>query len=163
MTTHRIPGETVHLGMVLELVTEDGDTQTVWDEAEGWHVLTTANAFDMGPGYAKLFLVPGTLGEFIPVDEHRGGADTYQRWHARDPDTVQMLDVPESAGTKVGRAVRLDYSSDKWNGRGKTIEYTHSFMGEGMRPPLAYVRNAGNPKAFVLVGGDMTITEDGIA
>ncbi len=168
MARKLIPPVTVSLGRTLELVTLEGDNVTRWDEVAGWHLLTTADAFDREAGYASLFIVPG---EFRTEDygdpDDFGGDETayaraYRRWHQRDFDMIGMLKIPDSAGTKIGRALRLDYASDKWNRRGAVIEYTHDFTEGDALPPVAYVRNRKDPKAFVLTGGHMTITERGI-
>lgn len=162
MTTHRVPAVTIELGTALELVTEDGDNQTLWDEVNGWRVLVSSEAFDQSR--PRLFIVPGELENMKSDDAERAHArahDGYARWHDRAPDAgrVGWLETPDNIGTAIGRAVRLDYASDKWGGR--VVEYTHSFTDDG-RPPLAYVNNRNDPQGFALVGGDMTITEEGI-
>lgn len=168
MTRHRIPPELVQLGTTLELVTEDGDMRTLWDEVAGWRLLAPTDAFDRRAPYGRLYLVPGEFeAEADPEcpDALRGlmrGTGAYRRWHSREHDYVGVLDVPDNVGTAIGRAVRLDYASDKWHTRGRTVEYTHDFTEYG-GAPLAYVRNRRDPKAFVLAGGDMEITERGIA
>ncbi len=162
MARKLIPPVTVSLGRALELVTLEGDNVTRWDEVAGWHLLTTADAFNREPGYASLFIVPGEFTGDLG-DAPTAAARAYRRWHKRDFDMVGALEVPDSAGTKIGRALRLDYASDKWNRRGAIIEYTHDFTEDEALPPIAYVRNREDPKAFVLSGGHMTITERGIA
>lgn len=164
MARKTIPALTVSLGRTLELVTLEGDNVTTWSEVNGWYLLTTANAFDQPPGRASLFIVPGEFeADLGAVEDESAAARAYRRWHERDFDFVGLLDVPDSAGTKIGRALRLDYASDKWNRRGRVIEYTHDFTDGGALPPVVYVRNRANPKAFVLSGGHMQITEAGIA
>ena len=159
---HRVPNQTVQLGRALELVTENSDRATLWDEVDGWHLLTTPEAEDRQPGHARLFLVPGKLEGQREAKENKGG-DTYNAWHSRNPEFVGELDVPEEFGELIGRATRLDYASDKWNNPGDVVEYTHDFTGAG-KPPLVYGDFDGNkPRGFMLVGGDMAITSGGIA
>lgn len=162
MRGHRIPQVTIQIGTALEFVTEEGNQHTLWTEVDGWRVLVSPDAFDQSR--PRLFIVPGDL-EDMEDDAadraHARGHVAYARWHDRAPDggRVGELDVPDSIGTRVGRAVRLDYTSDKWGG--ELVEYTHSFREDG-QPPLVYVSDIHDPKGFALVGGDMTITEQGI-
>lgn len=162
MSEHRIPARTVRLGTVLELVTRAGQRVTTWDEARGWHVLATERAFEASPGRARLFLVPGKLGANGPSTD--AGRVAFERWHKREPNAVAMLtELPERIGAPVGRALRLDYTSDKWRRRGSRDEYTHDFCERGGRPPRVYTDNPQAPRAFVLVGGSMSVSEAGIA
>lgn len=165
MTTHRIPAELWQLGTALELVTEQGERQTTWDEVDGWRLLAPTDAFERAAPYGRLYLVPGELeaaDDPEALRELMRRTSAYPRWHDREAEWAGVLDVPDSVGTDIGRATRLDYASDKWQTRGRTVEYTHDFTEHGA-PPLAYVRNRRDPKAFVLAGGDMTITIRGIA
>ena len=163
MKGHRIPPVTIELGIALELVTEEGDLHTLWNEVDGWRVLVSPDAFDQSR--PRLFIVPGDLEEMEDADAGRAHAraqDAYARWHERAPDAgrVGWLETPDRIGTPIGRAVRLDYASDKWGG--EVVEYTHSFKEDGQLAPLAYVHNRNDPQGFALVGGEMTITEQGI-
>jgi hypothetical protein len=66
---------------------------------------------------------------------------------------------------KQGRVIRLDYRSDKWNRKGRTIDYTHDFLERGGRAPLAYTdaKTLASAKLVVVYGGSMAVTEAGIA
>lgn len=163
--THRIPNTTVALGRALELVTVDGNEVTTWDEVDGWHMLTTPNAEELTPGRSRLFLVPGEFDQKRAANPDTAAGRTYAKWHDRDADFVGDLDdLPEGFDVPLGRALRVDYSSDKWNNPGKTVEYTHDFENA---PPLVYAAFKGDPirkpVGFVLIGGDMAITPEGIA
>jgi hypothetical protein len=162
VTTHTIPARTVRLGTVLELVTRDRRGVTTWDEVKGWHLLTTDDAFERAPGRARLFLVPGTLAP-TPRAPRRAGNRAYRAWHEREADKVDELEVPDAIAVRMGRALRLDYASDKWRGRGDPVEYTHDFCEGDGRPPIAYATSRANPRAFVLTGGSMLVSRAGIA
>lgn len=157
---HRIPDRTVKLGTALVLVTQEGDRVTTWDEVAGWNLLTTVDAIDQAR--ARLFIVPGKL-RASTSSPHGRGARTYDRWHDREPAKVGELRTPDELGVKVGRALRIDYRSDKWGARGRTHDYTHDFYEDGGRPPLVYVDDRKRPRGFVLSGGSMTVSERGIA
>ena len=163
---HKIPPLVVRLGRALELVTQEGDRQTFWDEVDGFQMWTDPNAVDRAPGYARLFLVAGDDpdgdgDDFADMDE---ALATYAEWHRRDATNVtEVVDLPDRFGTTpIGRAIRLDYASDKWGREGREVEYTHDFFERGGSPPLVYVDNRETPRAFLLVGGSMTITARGI-
>lgn len=160
----RIPPVTVRLGTVLELVTRQGAQHTTWEGIEGYQLATDADATERKPGYARLYLWEGKDPEPSDDDEKLSleALETYAAWHDRAPDGVEHYDVPaDFDATPVGRALRLDYASDKWCARGELTEYTHDFT-EGS-PPLVYVDDRERPRAFVLVGGSMTVTPRGIA
>ncbi len=159
---HRLPNKTVKLGNAIELVTIDGDNVTRWNEVKGWNMLTTPEAFEHGPGRARLFLVPGELDNPRPPRDAEKGTQAYDRWHKRTSDVVGYLDGPDGASELVGRATRLDYASDKWRNRGQPVEYTHAFDEDQAFPPLVYVDNPSDPSLFILTGGDMRVTEAGI-
>lgn len=160
----KVPAQTVRIGTALELVTERGEERVLWDEVHGWHVLTTPGAFEQAPGRARVFLVPGKLTKTDTAIPARG-SDAFERWHKRAADKVGELDVPDDFPDYVGLAVRLDYASDKWRGKGRFVEYTHSFVDDG-EPPRVYSappRRGAVPRGFALSGGSMAITEGGIA
>ncbi len=163
----RIPALTVRLGSAIELVTQDGDQQTFWGEVDGMQMATDPDAMDRGEGYAKLYLWKGDDPELDddaePFETMEAAFDTYAEWHDRPPTQVDEYDVPDQFdATPVGRAIRLDYASDKWNDAGQVVEYTHDFFEGDGSPPLVYVDSRERPRAFVLVGGDMRITARGI-
>lgn len=162
MTSHRVPAHTVSLGHALLLVTQQGDRVTQWDEVDGWNMLTSVDA--MEHEHARIFLVPGKLRKQNDIRKGAAGSATYGRWHERDAALLgELKNVPDELGHKVGRALRIDYSSDKWNPRGERIEYTHDFLEDGGKPPLVYTDNPKRPRGFVLSGGSMAVTEGGIA
>ena len=88
--------------------------------------------------------------------------ETWEDWHKRHgPEFVGGMDkLPDEINEPIGRAVSITYRSDKWDNPGEYTDYIHDFT-EGL-PPLVYVDNATRPRAFVLSGGDFTVTEDGI-
>ncbi len=160
----RVPRVTVRLGTVLDLVTERGHTRTFWEsDVRGWHLLTVSGAEHMGPGRARVFLVAGDIEGWSDEDTERAER-TYARWHRRDDgELVGELEIPdEFEDEPIGRAVQLDYASDKYGPRGKVQEYTHDFFEDGGRPPLIYANDRSHPRAFVLVGGSMRVSERGI-
>lgn len=162
---HRIPDTTVKLGTVVELVTENGEYRTTWgDEISGFQILAGAEAMDNEPGHARLFLVKGNITKNPPHNQQIPEAiETWEEWHDREPDFVGgMYDLPDEINEPMGRALSLTYRSDKWNNPGEYIDYIHDFTEGDRSPPLIYVDSATRPRAFVLSGGDFTVTEDGI-
>lgn len=164
-----VPEQTVQLGHALDLSTQFRDARTLWDfEVKDWHMLTDANAMDLEPGRAALYLVRGKLDErgraAAFLDSAQSGAETYERWHEREAKQVGELDVPDLVGVYVGRAMRIGYRSDKWNKRGDTIDYDHDFTEGHHIAPECWADNAdlAHARALVIVGGDMRVTEDGI-
>jgi hypothetical protein len=158
--THRIPARTVKLGEPLDLWVQKGDQVTHYGsrDLKGFVMLVGVGAEQAAPGRTRLYLV---LPRKIKADGRSfgAGAATFRAWHQRNPDAViEYTGLPDAMGAKLGRAVRVDYRSDKWGGR--NIEYTHDFY-EG-RPPLVYADRADRPRGFCLVGGDMRITKHGI-
>lgn len=159
--SYRVPPATVRLGRPLELVVHRNRTVTTYGEPDfaGFHMLVPPGAEDMAPGRVRLYLVrPTTVkpGGRVPA----AGAQTFDNWHDRDPDGRLNLDgLPERIGVRLGRALRLDYASDKWSRARREVEYTHAF---GSGQPWVYADNQKAPRAFVLVGGDMHVTRHGI-
>jgi hypothetical protein len=159
---NRIPSETVKLGRPLDLWVRKGNTVTHYmgSDLKGFQMLTTPDAEERRPGRARLFLVkPRAIKANGKI--HRPGARTYEMWHKRNPKQgLELTGIAEGAPVLLGRADRLDYASDKWKPRGNHVGYTHSFL-DG-KPPLVYADRIRSPRAFVLVGGDMSITRRGI-
>jgi hypothetical protein len=158
--SHRIPARTVQLGEPLDLWVQKGNQVTHYGprDLKGFIMLVGEGAEQTAAGRTRLFLV---LPRKIQADGRSfgAGAATFRAWHQRNPDAMlEYTGLPDSMGTKLGRAVRVDYRSDKWGGR--NIEYTHDFY-EGA-PPLVYADRADRPRGFCLVGGDMKITRHGI-
>lgn len=156
---HRVPDRTVKLGTALVLVTQFRNQVTTWEEVAGWQLLTTVDA--MNRTRARLFILQGKLGGNKAPSG--AGVDTYERWHKRDAVNLGELKTPDEIGVKVGRALRIDYRSDKWGKRDRSVDYTHDFFEDGGRPPLVYVDDAKRPRGFVLSGGSMVVSERGIA
>lgn len=161
---HRIPKTTVRLGEVVELVTGDGDRRTTWPEARGFQLLTDADAMNRAPGRARLYLVKGKMKKTAPNKANRDAAiNTWERWHKRHgPELVGgMYDLPDEVTKPIGRALSITYRSDKWNPAGEEDDWFHDFT-EG-NAPLVYVDRPDAPNAFILSGGDMSVTTRGIA
>lgn len=163
MPNYRVPAETVRLGRPLDLWVRKGNQVTHYNgpDFKGFQMLTTPEAEELAPGRARLFLLkPRTVKAGGRV--HSAGARTYEMWHRKNPKgATELRGLPDDIATLLGRAEQLDYRSSKWQSRGAPRAYTHTFL-EGL-PPLVYADRLKNPRAFVLVGGDMTITRHGIA
>lgn len=96
---------------------------------------------------------------------HAEGRRTYEQWHERQAaEVIEVDDLPDLIGVYVGRATRIGYSSDKWNKRGKMVDYEHDFTEGRHTAPECWADTAelADARALVIVGGDMRITEDGI-
>lgn len=158
--SHRIPARTVELGEVLDLVVElNGERLIYRDEVRGMWLLAPDNAMDRAEGGGRLYLVRGELaGGRDPEDARPEGQRTFERWHqSHGPDQIGSLEVPDSVGVPVGRAVRIGYKSDKFGG--KTAAYEHDFESPF---PKVYATRKDNPKALVIVGGGFTVSPRGI-
>lgn len=163
--THRFAPRTVALGTVLDLSIAPSSRERVFvAEWRGWWLLTTPDAMERAPGYARLFLASGRA-ERTGEAPDGAGAETYAAWHERDPDRVLELDVPSQLPHLQGRLLRLGYRSDKWGRRGEFEDYEHDFSERAGAPPLIYTDRADieDSSAALVVGGDMVITERGIA
>ena len=160
--SYRIPAVTARLGAALDLVTESSGKRTRHDLGDDWQLLTDADAIDRTDGRARLYLVRSELSDKVPNRLDRASAiRTFERWHDRRPEFIGGLhDLPDKIGQPIGRAVTIGYRSDKWKQPGKTIDYQHDFR-DG-RPPLVYVDQTHNPRAFLLTGGSIRVTERGI-
>jgi hypothetical protein len=159
---YRIPPVTVHLGQVLDLVTQSNGKRTRHD-LKGFQLLTDADAPERADGRARLYLVKAEVSDKVPNNIDRNSAiRTWKIWNKRTrPDLIGGLyDLPETIGQQIGRAVSIGYRSDKYNKPGKAIDYDHDFR-EG-KPPLVYVDKPKDPRAIVLTGGNIRITGRGI-
>jgi len=163
MRAHRIPDRTVALGQVLDLVVDQG-AERVKLHASGWWLLTTVDAMDRAPGYARIFLVQAAAGA-SDSEPGAAAADTYRQWHERDPSEVLELQIPSSLPHALGRLETLGYRSDKWSTVGDAVDYEHDFYEDGGTPPRLYGDRAqlADCSALLAVGGTMTITARGIA
>lgn len=151
---------TVKLGTVLDATIAHGRKRTVVDEWRGFQLLTGEAAFDQSR--PRLYLVRGRLGGDPGVNGDKG-AETYSRWHKREPRRVGELNT-QAARYPQGRMVRIGYRSDKWSRRGTTADYDHDFLEDGGSAPLVYTntRTLAAATTIVVVGGSMRITEAGI-
>ncbi len=162
-----VPALTFELGTVLEAAIEvEAGRYVIVHEWRGMHLLSDADAFDRAR--PKLYLVRSKPIKLpaAPVSQGRldGAAKSYHRWHKRDADKLFELNAG-SARYPLGRLVRLDYRSDKWHRKGKTVEYTHDFLEDGGRAPIIYADRKGyaGVKTAIASGGSMRVTEAGIA
>lgn len=165
---HHVAAETTKIGVVLDLVTQFGSTRTTWDMEPGaWHMLIEDDAFSRAPGEAPLFLVRGTktAADRVELKPRARGREAYNAWNERDPvEIFELSEIPDLIPIYVGRAMTIGYRSDKWNGRGDEVDYTHSFTERGHIPPEVWadVADIERARALVIIGGDMRITVDGI-
>jgi hypothetical protein len=163
---YSIPARTVKFGLVLDLLVQpDATTRVRIDEWRGWLMCVGENGFELSPGRAKLFLFRRGNDEVPAARDYERGARAYERWHKRVAVRVDQYDVPDELCYKQGRVLRIGYSSDKWTARGRRRAYEHDFCEEGGRPPMLYTDKASiaRCRGAVLVGGDMVISEEGIA
>lgn len=164
---YTVPPLTFALGTVLEAAIEVRPGElVVIHEWRGMHLLSEEDAFDRAR--PRLYLVRSKPIKLpaAPVSQGRlnGAAESYRRWHKRAADKLFEL----TAGTArypLGRLLRLDYRSDKWNAKGKAIEYTHDFTEDRGKPPMVYADRKAfeGAKTVIATGGTMRITEAGIA
>jgi hypothetical protein len=165
--SYAIPPVVVQLGTVLDLdVTTEHGTRLFVKEWRGWLMLTGEAGMDAAPGRARLFLVKATRRATLGPDAVSDrAAETFARWNERDAATAFELNgLPDSIAYYQGRVLRIGYRSDKWNARGKRVDYDHDCQERGGKPPRLYSSNASieRSRAAVLVGGSMHITERGI-
>lgn len=161
--THRVPATVVELGEGAELVVSEGDVLTSWD-VSGFMMCCPPDAEDRAPGHARLFLLEGDLADVKALEGNPAAQRTYEMWNDRGAEFKGYMETSKQLSACMGRADRLDYDSDKWNDRGEMEGYTHDFFEHGRRrPPLVWTDDPDAPEAFLLVGGDMMITRDGIA
>lgn len=165
MTTHRVPEHTVFLGTVLDCEIDTGDARVFVEDWRGMMLLCPADATERAPGYGRLYCVwpPRSLRSGQPRNER--AVRTYVEWMRREPKHAPSVEVPEDASREVGRCTRLDYRSDKWNARGRWVDYTHSFMENDALAPLVFVNRAYIEDAtlVVLSGGDFVVRREGLA
>lgn len=162
MKGHRVAPVTVKLGTVLDCTIAHGDKRLFVTEWRGFQLLTGEDA--MNQLRPRLYLVRGRLGADPGIDPDRANA-TYRRWHDRDPERVGELETADRVTILLGRMIRLGYRSDKWDRRGRTVDYDHDFQeGRGVAP-LVYVDkpNVRSVGTVIVIGGSMRVTERGIA
>lgn len=163
---YKYPPTTVKLGFVLDMQLEPNpEVRLRIEEWRDWLMACGENGFELPPGRGKLFL-------FAPVElddasrrDMSAATRAYERWHRREAGRVDMYDVPDELAHLQGRVLRIGYRSDKWGRRGSEHDYDHDFCEGDALPPLLYTdkKNLSDSRGAVLVGGDMVITEGGIA
>jgi hypothetical protein len=162
-----VPTVTIELGTVLDAVIMHAREHVTVTEWKGMRLLADHDAFDRAR--PKLYLVRAKPIKVTSVQEPQGvvdeATDHYKRWHQREAARLFELAWTKPATVKQGRVLRLDYRSDKWNRKGRTIDYTHDFLERGGRAPLAYTdsKTLAGAKLVVVHGGSMAVTEAGIA
>lgn len=163
MSRHRVPARVVQLGTVLDLVVMHAGRILTITEWKGWMLVGSEGCFDVAPGRARLFL--------LPVRDRQRGArmdeshPDYEAWTKRESrEQLFTVEVPDSIEVKYGRCVRIGYRSDKWNRRGRTVDYEHDFQERGALAPWLYCDSAHvqSAKAACVTGGDMRVTEAGL-
>ena len=92
-------------------------------------------------------------------DELERARDTFHMWHEFDADRLERVQVPSRTIPRhlvnLGEVVRIDYKSNKWEGR--PVTYTHSTK----RPRPRLVTDPDARQLFI-VGGKMRPTADGL-
>ena len=84
-----------------------------------------------------------------------GAARVFESWAQRDAVQTATISVPAAKLKKLGRAVSIIYTSDKWGARGgRTTQYIHEFSQS--------VKAYGGGSVFAVRGGRLTVTERGI-
>lgn len=87
------------------------------------------------------------------------GAQTFQMWHEFPHHKITKVKVPFTRWprhlVKLGEVVRIDYVSNKWEGKNRT--YTHA-----TRRPRPILVTDPDAKTVNLVGGAMRPTADGL-
>ncbi len=123
--------------------------------------LLRQQCLDMKESYALL----RKHGIHLPEEQMMEAAKLYRRFNARPATEFTQADVDDPKLKLQGSGVKLDYRSDKWNGRkGKRVNYTHdlsstgsdkvSTSGDGTRSRAPYVIFVKGPR--------LTVTERGI-
>ena len=158
------PGDVALLGTVLEIQVErDEDGQGVLHKFAG---NVTPNLY-WSPSLRSLLVFPekhvrwvGHLGPDQELFKSAGAeksAKLFRRWAARDPVQIGKLQVSDYKLKPYGRAVHIVYRSDKWH-PGRTEDYIHT-----LGPKVRIAVGPGTPpKAIVISGGRLTVTERGL-
>lgn len=159
---HRVPAVTIKLGTVLDCTIAHGPQRAFVDEWKGFQLLSDEDAMDRAR--PRLYFVRGRLGADPGVEDLEGAARTYKRWTQRDPEHVGELDTRDARYLQ-GRMLRVGYRSDKWNRRGRTVDYDHDFLEDGGSAPLVYTdtKTIEAARTIIVLGGSMRVTEGGIA
>lgn len=164
---YSVPPVTIELGTVLDAVILHARERVTVTEWKGMRLLADHDAFDRAR--PKLYLVRAKPVRIASVQVSQAVVDDaahdYRRWHKREAARLYELAWLRPAGVKQGRVVRLDYRSDKWNAKGKTVDYTHDFLEDGGTAPIAFTdaKTLAGAKLVVCLGGSMRITEAGIS
>jgi len=160
--SRRVPRVTAKLGTVLDCTIAYGSKRHFVNEWRGFQLLTGEHAMDAQR--PALYFVKGRLRGDPGVDAE-AAAETYRRWHDRDPAKVGELDCADACPHAQGRMLRLGYRSDKWGKRNTYVDYDHDFLEDSGTAPLVYTntRTLGAATTIVVVGGSMRVTERGIA
>lgn len=147
--------ELAELGTVLEFVVElGGGKRRVWRWTRGAPRL-------VAPDTRTILIVAGArrLGA-APMAERP--AQIRETWTGKAAQRAYRLSLPDVGGRwrKIGRAVRLDYRSNKWTGGRSTVDYTHDH-GPGVQVWARGDIDAG--AGFLCArGGRLRITARGI-
>lgn len=163
---YRYPPTSVRLGFVLDLTIEPNpDARVRIDDWDGWLMCCGENGFELPPGRAKLYLFAPAPDDSAKRRDYSAATRAYELWHKREAERVDVHEVPDRVKCCQGRVLRIGYRSDKWGRRGKAYDYDHDFCERDGLPPLLYtdVADIGKARGAVIVGGDMTITQEGIA
>lgn len=187
------PGAVVLLGTMLLLDVEEFDGRVVrheWDmmggpgvvwspTAKGFYIfpavrytdwktiqrkgqpLLREQRLDMKETYALL----RSHGIHLPEKDMTEAAKLFARWAARPATRFTQTDVDDPKLKLQGNGTKLDYRSDKWNGRnGKRVNYTHPLSSTGSDK----VSTSGDgkwtrpPYVIFVKGPRLTVTERGI-
>lgn len=95
----------------------------------------------------------------------RNAAKLFRQWSARPATRLAQRVVPDYPLSLEGGGVKIDYRSDKWNGRnGRRVDYTHAMSSSGA-DKVSYAGRLSRmqaPTAFFIKGPRLTVTERGI-
>ena len=80
----------------------------------------------------------------------------YADWHETDALTGSIMVPPRGFLFRLGRAVSILYSSDKYSG--KQRRYIHTFDA----PPIVWANSTKSPLAILLTGGKISVKNEGI-
>ena len=105
-----------------------------------------------------------TRGTKLHPDTQRA-ARLFRQFHARPPTAFTSREVNPMPLRLAGAGTKIDYRSDKWNGRnGRRVNYTHA-MTQSLTDKVSVAGRGTRtrpPKAFFIKGPALTVNERGI-
>lgn len=90
--------------------------------------------------------------------------ETYRRWHQRDPQCYDDIDVPDVRIRAVGAADSLSYASDKWNDTNPdtALRDAQEYIHEHWYDVWTWQDRERDPRVIIIEGGELDLHERGL-